>query len=78
MSRAAEELLALIHNNLAKKLLELLDSGEAKASDFNVIRQFLKDNGIDSAPKAKSPLSELADRSLPSFSDDPTEGFTPH
>ena len=78
MSRATEELLALLHDNLAKKLLELLDSGEAKASDLNVIRQFLKDNGIDSVPKEASPLSQLADRTLPSFSDDPTEGFTPH
>lgn len=38
-------------------------------SMFNVIRQFLKDNGIDCVPTSTNPLGELA-RSLPEFGAD--------
>lgn len=58
------EILQLLHTGLAEKLLERIQSGEVSASDLNVARQFLKDNGIDSAPKEGSPLENLA-RTLP-------------
>jgi len=35
-------------------------SGEATAADFNVIRQFLKDNGIDAIPTKGNGLGKLA------------------
>ena len=41
---------------------------EAKSSDLNVARQFLKDNGIDALPAEGSPLSDLV-RTLPDFTD---------
>lgn len=63
------EILQLLHEGLANKLLERVQSGEVTASDLNVARQFLKDNGIDSAPKEGSPLDNLA-RSLPFTEDD--------
>ena len=39
-----------------------------KPSDFNVARQFLKDNGIEALVVEGSPLSDLV-RTLPNFSD---------
>lgn len=36
---------------------------------LNVIRQFLKDNGIDCVPAATNPLGDLA-KSLPEFGED--------
>ena len=35
-----------LHGALAKAMQERLKSGEATAADLNVIRQFLKDNGV--------------------------------
>ena len=37
----------------------LFRSGEATAADFGVARQLLKDNGIDVAAKAGTPLLKL-------------------
>jgi hypothetical protein len=58
------KILDLLHTGLAEVLLEKIQSGEVTASDLNVARQFLKDNGIDSVPKEGSPLDNLA-HSLP-------------
>jgi hypothetical protein len=58
-----------LHRILAETLLERIRDPEAKASDLNVARQFLKDNHIDSLPTKGSPLGALAE-SLPNFSDD--------
>ena len=59
-----EDLLKQLHSGLAEQLLAKVASGEATASDLNVARQFLKDNGIDNVPKKGSPLDNLA-HSLP-------------
>lgn len=65
MSRATEDLLASLHGALAEEMQRKLASGEVTASDLNVIRQFLKDNGINSDgetdPKLKSLSDELPD-----------------
>ena len=53
------ELLKTIHYELAKHILDLIKSGEAKAGDLNVARQFLKDNGIECIPVENSPMTEL-------------------
>jgi len=50
MSKATTELLEKIHQQLAKDMLELLESGEAQAKDWAVIVKFLKDNNIDAIP----------------------------
>lgn len=55
-----EKVLEALHTELADALLVKIRSGEATASDLNVARQFLKDNGIDSARKPGSPLDNLA------------------
>jgi len=50
-----------LHAVLAEKLLEKVKDPDAKSSDLNVARQFLRDNGIDAVPVEGSPLQRLAD-----------------
>ena len=64
-----KEMMALLHQTLAENLLARVKDPEAKSSDLNVARQFLKDNGIDALPVEGSPLSDLV-ATLPDFSDD--------
>jgi len=53
------KILKTIHYELAKHILDLIKSGEAKARDLNVARQFLKDNGIECIPVENNPMEEL-------------------
>ena len=53
------EVLNTLHLCLAKELLGKIQSGEAKAGDPNVARQFLKDNGVECLPVEKNPMQEL-------------------
>ena len=48
-----------LHEVLAKVLLERVKDKDAKSSDLNVARQFLRDNGIDAVPTQDSPLQKL-------------------
>ena len=50
-----------LHGVLAEQLLKRVKDPEAKASDINVARQFLKDNGIEAIPVDNSPLKALVD-----------------
>ena len=50
------KILKTIHYELAKHILDLIKSGEAKAGDLNVARQFLKDNGIECIPVENNPM----------------------
>ena len=50
-----------LHAVLAEKLLQKVKDPDAKSSDLNVARQFLRDNGIDAVPTEGSPLQRLAD-----------------
>ena len=61
MAKATNDLLEKLHGKLAEKFLAKLEAGEVTASDMNVIRQFLKDNGIDSADASTGPLKALTD-----------------
>lgn len=70
MSRATDDLLADLHGALAKELSRQLKSGEANAALLGVVRQFLKDNGIDGVPAPNSPLANL----LEDLPFDTTEG----
>ena len=63
-----KEMMASLHKTLAENLPLRIKDPEAKSSDLNVARQFLKDNGIDALPVEGSPLSELV-ATLPDFSD---------
>ena len=60
--------MASLHKTLAENLPLRIKDPEAKSSDLNVARQFLKDNGIDALPVEGSPLSDIV-RTLPDFSD---------
>ena len=50
-----------LHAVLAEKLLQKVKDPDAKSSDLNVARQFLRDNGIDAVPTDGSPLKKLID-----------------
>ncbi len=56
-----EKDLEQLHSELTQKLLEKIRSSEVTASELNVCRQFLKDNGIESLPVDNSPLRSLVD-----------------
>ena len=62
-------MMASLHKTLAENLPLRIKDPEAKSSDLNFTRQFLKDNGIDAVPVEWSPLSDLV-ATLPDFSDD--------
>ena len=53
------KLLEQLHLVLAQALLDKVKSGDAKAGDLNVARQFLKDNGVECIPVEKNPMEEL-------------------
>ena len=61
-------MMASLHKTLAENLPLRIKDPEAKSSDLNVARQFLKDNGIDALPVEGSPLSDLV-ATLPDFND---------
>ena len=48
-----------LHSALTETLLDKVTSGDAKAGDLNVARQFLKDNGIECIPVENNPMEEL-------------------
>ncbi len=48
------KILEKLHLLLAKELTDKITSGEAKAGDLNVARQFLKDNGVECLPVEKT------------------------
>ena len=55
----SKDKLLKLHSLLATKLLDKIKDEDVKASDLNVARQFLKDNGIDGLPTNDNPLGEL-------------------
>ena len=48
-----------LHSTLTDVLIDRVKSGDAKAGDLNVARQFLKDNGIECIPVENNPMQEL-------------------
>ena len=64
-----------LHSELTQKLLDKIRSPEVTASELNVARQFLKDNGVESIPIDHSPLKSLVDE-MP-FSDPEEVKTTP-
>lgn len=60
-NRATEDALASLHGALAEAMQEKLTSKDFTASDLNVIRAFLKDNGIDCDGETNPVMKSLAD-----------------
>lgn len=55
-----KDILEQIHTALCQELLRKIQDGSASATELNVARQMLKDNGIDCAPMASQPMLNLA------------------
>jgi hypothetical protein len=55
----SKDKLLQLHSILAEQLLKKVKDEDVKASDLNVARQFLKDNGIDGLPTNDNPLGQL-------------------
>lgn len=65
-NRAKEQELASLHGLFAQYLKERLASGDVKPAELSVIRQFLKDNGIECIGEMNNDLIDLAE-DLPKF-----------
>ena len=72
-----KEIMEKLHQCLAENLLTRVSDPEAKASDLNVARQFLKDNHIEGLPVDGSPLSDLV-KTLPNFNEQDDEELFRH
>jgi hypothetical protein len=68
---SAKDTLTQVHEKMAGKMLELLDSPELTAAQMKEIREFLKDNGIDCDAKPGTPVAALAGK-LPFVGDNVT------
>ena len=64
--RAKEEELASLHGMFAQFLKARLQSGDVKPAELSVIRQFLKDNGIECIGEMNNDMVDLAEE-LPRF-----------
>lgn len=64
--KATADLMDMLHGALAERFRDrLLDTeNPVTAAEMNVIRQFLKDNNIDSVPRKNNPLEGLV-KALP-------------
>jgi len=61
MAKKDQEVLSEMHLALTEDLLNRIKSGEAKASELNVARQFLKDNDITAIPTDDSAIKQLVE-----------------
>lgn len=61
MAKKDQEILSEMHLALTQDLLNRIKSGEAKASELNVARQFLKDNDITAIPTDDSAIKQLVE-----------------
>jgi len=79
MKRASVDTIGIIHGKLAKVFIEALDvidpAEKGAAAVLNVIRQFVKDNGVDALPAPGAPLGHLADK-VSQFPFDPSAEMT--
>ena len=61
-SKATEDLLGQLHGALALHFKSLLEGEKPlTASELNVIRQYLKDNGIEAIATESNPLGQLTE-----------------
>jgi len=67
MASDTSEVLSDLHADLALHLKSRLDDGSISTSELNILRQFLKDNGISAQPVAGTNFGDLV-ASLPDLS----------
>jgi hypothetical protein len=60
----ASRVLSNLHTDLAWHLKSRLDDGSISTAELNILRQFLKDNGISAQPVAGTSFGDLV-ASLP-------------
>jgi hypothetical protein len=60
----ATKVLSDLHTDLALHLRSRLDDGSISTAELNILRQFLKDNGISAQPVAGTSFGDLVS-SLP-------------
>jgi len=81
MKRASVDAIAGIHGKLAQVFSEALDvldpTERGAAAILNVIRQFVKDNGVDAVAAPGSALGTLADK-VAAFPFDPVQDGVLH
>jgi hypothetical protein len=66
---ATIDLLGVLHEAVAKELLDRIRSGEASAADISNAIKMLKDNGIEARPDKNAALQSLASQ-FPIFDDE--------
>jgi hypothetical protein len=54
-----KKLMEQLHEELAHRLLETVRDPESKASEMNVVRQFLKDNDMTALPTDDSVMQQI-------------------
>jgi hypothetical protein len=59
MAKDTQELLADLHDGLARHLKEKLQEGIITTGELNILRQFLKDNAISAQPAEGTPFGDL-------------------
>jgi len=57
--KATEDILGMLHGQLAQAMVEKLKSGEFTSGDMNAIRQFLKDNSISCDPAMNEDMQDI-------------------
>lgn len=69
-----KEVLGKIHLALAEDLLKRVTTGEATAAELNVVRQFLKDNHVDTVPQKGDAVDNLV-HALPFTEEDDDSAY---
>lgn len=81
MSRASVDRIGSVHGKLCEVFEEALDkidpTEKGAAALLNVIRQFVKDNGVDAEVKPGTPIGRVADK-VAEYPFDPSADGPPH
>lgn len=62
MSKATQDTLAMLHQRVAEKIMEKLDSEECTAQDIAQAIKFLKDNNVLADPDLNEAIMKLTDK----------------
>jgi len=71
--KASDQELGALHGALAKHFVKELETGELTPAMLNTIRQFLRDNNINSTKEQSPEMGQIADKVLPFADIDPED-----